>query len=459
MTGFVRKTLRRYCKNTDGHFGVWIGIMALPLMLAATSAVDYKKATSHEQNMKSALDAAALAAASNNMLTDSQKVSFAKQIFNNNYVGQIPATVTAKVNEDSVEVVGTIDVPTTLGGAVGFDSLEVTERSVAIMDRKNTICVLSLAEDGADRISFLEQTAFNSPTCVVQSNSVHAEAMVSDSISNPTAKAFCSAGGASGAFDPYVRGECKKIEDPYAERKVPVPGNCVSQSIFKNNNRLGFGPTASLESRTLLQLNRGRLQRLQRKFSNNLLDVGMSKNKLAANQILFPGTYCGGLTVDTRNVTFMPGNYIMKDGALTIRNGAEVYADRVTFIMHGNESVVTIEDGASMYLKAPKMGEMAGLAIVQDVDSIAGGPDTFPNGVNLISSGGNLNVIGAMYFPTQAIDVSGDSAIGAQAPATSFIAYEVAFAGSTQANVRVDHVAAGLPPILPKSDDAARLIE
>lgn len=233
----------------------------------------------------------------------------------------------------------------------------------------------------------------------------------------------------------------------------------MSQSIFKNPRRPNSPPVASLESRSILQLGRKRLQRLKTKFGDDLLDVGLSKNELSANQILFPGTYCGGLTVDTRNVTFMPGNYIMKDGALTIKNGADAYADRVTFIMHGNESVVTIEDGASLYLKAPKMGEMAGLAIVQDVGSIDGDRDTFPNGVNLIGSGGALNVIGAIYFPTQAIDISGDSAIGAQAPATSFIAYEVAFAGSTTANVRVDHVSAGLPPILPKSDDAARLVE
>lgn len=214
MTGIFSDIFKRYRKNNDGHFGIWIGIMAVPLMLAGTSAIDYSKAEAHEQSIKSALDAAALAAASNNKLTDVQKAAFAKEVFNNNYFGNLPATVTTNINVDRVEVAGTLDVPTTLGGAVGFNSVHVSEKSVAVMDRKNTICVLSLAEDGGNRVSFLEDTEFNSPTCVVQSNSVHAEAIVSDTTSTPVAKAFCSAGGATGNFDPYVRGECKKIDDP-----------------------------------------------------------------------------------------------------------------------------------------------------------------------------------------------------------------------------------------------------
>ena len=76
---------------------------------------------------------------------------------------------------------------------------------------------------------------------------------------------------------------------------------------------------------------------------------------------------------------------------------------------------------------------------------------TFPNGINELASGGELNVTGAVYFPTQTVEVKGNSVFGSNAPATSFIAYNVDFYGSPTINVSVDHQRAGLPPILPRT--------
>lgn len=197
-------------------------------------------------------------------------------------------------------------------------------------------------------------------------------------------------------------------------------------------------------------------------YGDDLLGVAESTNYTGANMVLSPGTYCGGLTVDGQNVTFLPGIYILKDGPLTFKNGAQASAQDVSFVLHGVDAVVTVETGSYVNIKAPRTGPTAGLAFFQDQNVKTAGlkkTELPPTGVNLLSSGGELNVTGTMYFPTQALEVIGNSVLGANAPATSFIAHQVTFAGETQAEVRVDHVKGGIPPMLPRSDDGARLVQ
>jgi len=45
------------------------------------------------------------------------------------------------------------------------------------------------------------------------------------------------------------------------------------------------------------------------------------------------------------------------------------------------------------------------------------------------------------------------------APATSFIAHNILFSGEAKVNVNVDHEKGGVPPIMPRSDEGARLVQ
>lgn len=285
----------------------------------------------------------------------------------------------------------------------------------------------------------------------------------------PLAKSFCSVGGAYGPYDPPVKGECNRIADPYAELNSPRPGKCIPSIFydnpFKKKKKTGQPvkpgtPLSGLSSG--MNLSSATEFRLLKTYGTQLLNIPPSENVVSHDKVLWPGTYCGGLTVDGNNVRFLKGTYIIKDGPLTIKNGSIAKARDVTFVMHGPEAVVRIERGAKFMIKAPKKGKLAGIAFMQarDGTNVMQTANTqYPNGLNLLRSGGELDVIGTIYFPTQAVDVSGDSRVGAQSPATSFIAYQVAFAGQTRTTVGVDHVAAGLPPLLPQADDAARLIK
>jgi hypothetical protein len=130
--------------------------------------------------------------------------------------------------------------------------------------------------------------------------------------------------------------------------------------------------------------------------------------------------------------------------------------------MRGKKSTLKIEKNSNVYIKAPRFGDRKGLAFIQDVIPEFGQNSKLPNGKNEIKSGGQLNVLGTLYFPTQTIQISGEnSQMGAQSPATSFIAYDIHFKGKagSSVSVKVDHVAAGLPPMLPRIEDGARLVQ
>ena len=102
--------------------------------------------------------------------------------------------------------------------------------------------------------------------------------------------------------------------------------------------------------------------------------AAMSQNLTGSNVSLPPGTYCGGLTVDGQNVTFLPGNHIILDGPLTFRNGAEAMAIGVTFVMKGERSLLNIVSGSEVDVKAPAIGPLAGLAFFEDVKYNAADP-------------------------------------------------------------------------------------
>lgn len=512
MTYTILKRISKdYMSSSSGQFAVWFALLAFPLLLIAGAAIDYGKANSQTGNVKDALDIAVLSAVSDNSISKAEKTKLAKQVFKKSYNGELELDLKVSVFDFRVEMSAKGQVPTSIGAAVGARNIEIFEKSIAEMNRNNTICVLALASKGKGTLRFLGKSAFNSPTCAVQSNSTDPTSLIADTSESPVAKSFCSAGGSSGKFFPSARGECKPAIDPYENRPVRTEGTCIPDTEFfstpinleammeagidvpppngtKHIHPPGFvhlhthrhchGQNACHTHEhtwhrdhhdTLDNINRlkqlgvddAEYKRLLSEYDPRLLTVRESSNYTGQDRVMSPGTYCGGLTVDGANVRFKPGNYIIKDGPLTFKNGATADAQDVSFILRGDEAVLTVETGSVVTVKAPSQGLMAGLAFYEDQKQFIGGLDSdlLPSGVNLLSSGGELNVIGTLYFPTHALEVLGDSVLGAKAPATSFIAHQVTFAGSTKAEVSVDHQKAGLPAMLPKTDDGARLVE
>jgi len=443
----MSKIWHNYCKDQRGNFALQFALLGLPLVVATTFVMDYAGAGAEKVKIKTALDAAVIAAVNNNTLTLTQKEAYAETHFNENYNGKLKLKLAPLASDAHMEMSASGLAPVTVAETLGVKGIEIFEKSAAEQTSENVICVLALAPDGDSRISFSGKVTFNAPTCSVHANSKNAEAIWSSRGLRPTAKSFCASGGANGTFQPYAKGDCAPVADPYQYHRAPAADSCVN-----------LGPIRDIRSETSSGSTGGG-KRAAKEVGGGGGGAANSENLTGSNVSLPPGTYCGGLTVDGINVTFLPGEHIMLDGPLIFRNGADATANDVTFVMKGENATLDVVSGATVNVKAPSTGPLAGLVFFQDVHHAPASSTKFPNGINSLASGGELNVTGTVYFPTQSVEVQGKSVFGSNAPATSFIAYNVDFYGSPTINVSVDHQRAGLPPIMPRSEDGARLIQ
>jgi hypothetical protein len=124
-----------------------------------------------------------------------------------------------------------------------------------------------------------------------------------------------------------------------------------------------------------------------------------------------------------------PGVYIINGGSFAPAGGTTVNGDGVTIVLTGSSSTgyatAQIGNGVTLNLTAPNDPTMAtqGIAIMQDPNA--------PSGVtNNIAGGANLNITGAMVFPSQIVDFSNGSSNNSAC--TQLIAYQVQFTGGTQ---------------------------
>ncbi len=432
------KLLKRFIRDESGNFAVIFAVSALPIMLITSAALDMRYAERVDNNLQDALDKAVLAAVANPNLTGTQRQAYAAEIFNKNFDSKSKAILSYPIetNPAVFSLAGEVNVPSTLGAMVDIKTIAVDAVSSAILEESGSVCVLSLAPDGANRVSFADNAAFSAPNCTVQVNSNSDMALTNQSTIAPDASGFCAVGSGRGQFSPPHNSECAPVPDPYKDLTQPSDTRCLSYENLR-----------ALSSQFSLMFTG---------LSNPKNDV-TAENATGSNVRIWPGIYCQGLTVDGIDVQFMPGTYVIKDGDLTFKNISQAEALGVTFVLI--ESQLKIELGAELRVKAPKNGAYPGIAFFQVPPEADNGETlTYPTGVSTLSSGGQLDVEGTLYFPTQSLEISGESYFGSQAKATSFIAYEVGFSGNTIAQVSVDYRAAGLPPLEPRSTGGPRLL-
>jgi len=400
----------KYRRDVGGQFAVITAMVGLPLLLLSAAAVDINRAHGQNAGLQSALDAAALAAVIPDNMSNSERYAYAETVFEKNYFGGLAVDLDVGGDRELVTIEATAKVPTMISGVVGIDTVEVTEDSAAELTKADVVCILALDPYSDRALEFKDQATFKAPACSVQVNSVSPFAMVSDVVTPPHAQSFCVAGISQGVFSPFVKNACSPIADPYANLPLPVNGPCETD-----------------------------------------------KNINSGVTVLSPGTFCKGLNLQSGTVHFLPGTYIITTGKLEFRKGIIATGEGVTFVLK-DDAHLEIEKDAQVSLKAPSVGPYAGLVFYQTNTPTLGKGPKFPNGKNTITSGGSLSLVGTAYFPTQELVITSDSPVISQSPATSFIAYRIQFAGKSNTLVRVDHEAGGLPPLLPRSDDGARLV-
>lgn len=117
--------LRSFLRNQSGNVTTFLAIAAVPIILAAGSAIDYMRYADAKSDLQAALDGAALAAALPDGLTDAQRVQIAKDYFNTNFsyaqVEQPEPDIS--VSAASVQVTADFQLPTGLMKIAGINNM------------------------------------------------------------------------------------------------------------------------------------------------------------------------------------------------------------------------------------------------------------------------------------------------------------------------------------------------
>ena len=423
MTGTFKSLYRAYCDGRDGHVAVIFALAAVPLLVVTTAALDMHELDRYNTHISAALDSAALGAVANQAITVSEREALATNIFWDN-VSDHPERVSFKVinaEDGRVELEADSRIPTSVLAITGRETFDIQANSTATVTRGGVVCMMTLDSESEGAFTVTEGAVLDAETCAVQVNSTHSRAAVINHGGRALAADFCVVGGADGPFDPFVNTECASIADPYKTEQAPDTGDCVDPA---------------------------EVNRILSQWQASVSSEGVT---------LKPGTYCGGLDLQTKVVTFEPGVYTFRDGPLNIANRSEVTARGVTFVLQGENGYFSSSDGSVAYISAPTSGPTAGLAIFQDVHTNAKNFPSLPSATTNINDASNISIIGTVYLPHQMIEFKRGSLSQSQAPSTSFIGYRIRIAEAANIGVAVDHQSAGLPPIEPRHDESVRL--
>ena len=159
---------RRFIGDQRGNFAIMFALAAIPIIMAAGAAIDISRAYVVETRLKAALDAAALAVGGTTGKTNAQLQVIAQNYFNANYPAEkmgVPGTVSVAQNGNVVSLSVTANLPTSLMGIAGIDTLDIGATSqVTRMGKKLEVALVldnTLSMDGGGRMTVLKTAAKN----------------------------------------------------------------------------------------------------------------------------------------------------------------------------------------------------------------------------------------------------------------------------------------------------------
>lgn len=444
------RLLKRYVDDHSGQFAVWTAILALPISLMTSMVIDLQTMNNSKTNLKSALDSAALAAVTNQTLSTGERRQYAKDRFwlNVNSKEKIDFDV-PQADSYRVEVSAEMQLPTLMSSIIGKKSLSVTETSVAELTKGSTVCMLTLDTDSARAFEVSEGATLDASTCGIQVNSINRQASVIDLGGKAVAESFCIAGGAEGEHLPYANTQCSLLENPYKALTIPDPGPCIDQAKLEALMLDWRSGRDSVEEHEVLEYQRWADANAA---GQTWYPTFFEKSRLQ------PGNYCEGLFLEGLEFELDPGVYHITGNSLVFGLGTELHGKGVTFVLHNNAGV-EIRDGSILNIKGPSSGPLTGLVLAQELGNKPLNSTKYPDAVSTITSGSIVNFLGTVYLPSHKIEFLGGSLSETRAPATSFISHHISIRDGAKIGVAVDHVAADIPPILPRSDSGARLVQ
>jgi hypothetical protein len=163
-----------------------------------------------------------------------------------------------------------------------------------------------------------------------------------------------------------------------------------------------------------------------------------------ATETLNPGVYCRGIIVSTNGrVTLRPGVYVLRGTGLDVNNNAFLAGTGVTIYNTGDATFpagpVLVRGNATMQVSAPTSGSLAGVAIFFD--------RALPlHTANMqVSTSGDTTIEGAVYAPTQRVELLAGTTLTQSSPWMLMVADMVRVLARSQLRVPADFANSDVP--------------
>lgn len=431
--GFDKGFLGRLAHDRRGLTAITAALVA-PAVLGFTGiAVEVGLWYTGKRSLQTAADAAAVGGAMQrargdfagvipSALLDAQRHGYSNA--NATVTIHHPPTAGPRAGDTrAVEAIITQPRATMLAALFMADQVTIQVRAVAALRTTGSACVLALDPTAARGVEVSGSTIANFSNCVLAANSNSNESIYASGSSTLTAESlwttgdYTSGGSTNTTLDRPPVVHAWPLEDPYAGLTIPALGGCNANNASYHN-----------ETKTIN-----------------------------------PGVYCNGIDFGAHaKITLNPGTYYINKGDLKVNASAEIKCNcdpatgaGVTIVLTSTGAVsdigsVTVNGGAKMDLMAPTGAAepYKGVLFFQDRRASTSGTAKFNGGADMV-------LAGAIYFPQQEVQYTGDNTTIAGVRCTQIVSRLVEFIGnSTIINTGCE--AAGITPI---TITGARLVE
>ncbi len=423
-------TLARFWRSGKGNVTIVFSI-ALPVIIGSIAvSVDISNLYMRRAELQGAADSAALAAAKELYMAGADQKVIAAVAENyartNIGTGRKLKIGTTLIDDDTAVTVEIVEET-----KLYFASFLVSELSpihVSATARAaggGRICVVGLAETDEHTVLLDFSAKLTAPTCAVYSNSMSKYGLVTFLKSTIEAELICSSGGYSGkdaSFQPSPIVDCPQLQDPLSDRKAPSYSGCDYKDF-----------------------------------------------KVSAGDVtIYPGVYCGGLTIGgTANVFAQPGVYVISGAPFGVLDEAKLRGEYVGFHLVKGSKIHFMRD-TTIDLGAPKSGPMAGILIYEgpvDGNTYSDDDDdeddnerkfstaNFLSALSIthnpnqheIRSNNARNLLGTIYLPHSKLFIHGENKIADKSAYTAIIVRQLEMRSGPDLHLNTNYTSTDVP--------------
>lgn len=379
----LRNSSRVARTRQSGQATVLVGLILTVLLAFVSIASDFGLFQNDRRKMQNAADSAAMAGEQEiNAGNAGAAVAAAKHDAALNGYTDGASQITVTVNNpplngphsgdsNAVEVIVSRVQPTMLLKFVNISTIKISARAVAI-EGNAPYCIMALNPTATNAISLFGAALLQ--TCAIVDDSNASKAFGIFGVALWHASSIGIVGGYDFDLLPFVSPRpvtgIAPVKDPLAHLQAPSIGSC-------DHTNYSLGP------------------------------IGIGT--------LFPGVYCGGITITGLAILHLqPGTYVIRGGGLNVLGASVMTGTGVTFYLTGDSTYpyggVNIVGATINSLVAPTSGAMEGILFFQDRNISAATAAANPN---TIVGASLARYEGTFYFPTTKLNYTINASVAA----------------------------------------------